>query len=184
MSFIPNTTPTPNWLYNGEMRKMTDTELRVVLLITRKTLGYVIDANTKRRKEKDWISQSKFMEFTGKSNRAIATAIQSCVENNWIIAREGKGELCNTAKKRSGRKIYYQLGDVFTNKLTSEDSSQVKKTSELIYKTSELNDTKPVNLVHSTKEILTKENKQKEKNIFFNDKSILEESERIRRLVQ
>ena len=50
MSFIPNTTPTPNWLYNGEMKKMTDTELRVVLIITRATLGW-FDPIKKRRKE-------------------------------------------------------------------------------------------------------------------------------------
>ena len=45
---IPNTTPTPNELYNGEMPKMTDTELRVVLVVTRATLGWEIDPETGR----------------------------------------------------------------------------------------------------------------------------------------
>ena len=77
---IPNTTPTPNELYNGEMRKMSDTELRVVLIVTRGTLGWEVDHRTGMRKQEDWISQKLLMEKSGKSNRAISTAVKSCVE--------------------------------------------------------------------------------------------------------
>ena len=122
MSFIPNTTPTPNWLYNGEMKKMNESELKVVLLVTRKTLGW-FDPVTSERKTQDYISQSQFMEFTGQSNRAIATAIQVCVEHGWIIAKDRNGSPCETSEKRRRRKVWYQLGTVFTHKISSEESS-------------------------------------------------------------
>ena len=156
MSFIPNTTPTPNWLYNGEMKKMNETELKVVLLITRKTLGW-FDPMTEERKIQDYISQSQFMEFTGQSNRAIATAIQVCVECGWIIAKDKKGNLCNTSKKRQRRKVWYQLGSVFTNKISSEESSQEQNLVNKVHQSSEQNDTNLVKKVHNTKETLTKE---------------------------
>ena len=184
MSFVPNTTPTPNWLYNGEMRKMTDTELRVVLLITRKTLGYVVDSTTKRRKEQDWISQKQFMEFTGRSHTAIASAIQNSINKGWVIARDKKGNLCDSPEKRQRRRIYYQLGNIFTNKLSRQNSGLDEISRQHSEKSRQHNDTNLGKIVDNTKEILTKENKQKRKNNFFTDKSILEESERIRRLVQ
>lgn len=160
MSFIPNTTPTPNWLYNGEMKKMNETELKVVLLVTRKTLGW-FDPMTQDRKTQDYISQSQFIEFTGQSNRAIATAIQKCVNNGWIIAKDREGKLCNTPESRARRKVWYQLGNIFTSKISGEESSQDdKKGKNLVNKTTksgEQNSTNLVKNVHSTKETITKE---------------------------
>lgn len=151
MSFVPNTTPTPNWLYNGEMKKMNETELKVVLLITRKTLGW-FDPMTKDRKMQDYISQSQFIEFTGqKSNTSIANAIQRCVEHGWIVAKDRDGNICDSPEKRARRKIWYQLGTVFTNKISGtenapdENESGTENASHLVQK------------VDSTKETTTKE---------------------------
>jgi len=80
---VPNTTPTPNELYNGEMKKMNDTELRVVLMVTRKTLGWIIDKNTGMRKTEDWISKKQLMETTGRFNKSIGLAIQKCINKGW-----------------------------------------------------------------------------------------------------
>ena len=157
---IPNTTPTPNELFNGEMRKMSDTELRIVLIVTRCTLGWELNHETGMRKPEDWISQKQLMEKSGKSNRAISTSIKSCVEHRWIEARSKSGEILSTPEERSGKRVYYRLGRIFLSRLTSEDSSQVKPV-KLTTETSEVNDIKPVNLLHSTKETITKENIQK-----------------------
>jgi hypothetical protein len=128
---IPNTTPTPNELYNGEMNKMSDTELRVVLVVTRATLGWELDPITKTRKKEDWISSSQIKEKTGRSGRAISTAIESSIKNGWIEARDSKGELLDTPQKRAGKKIYFRLGKIFLLKIeTSENSSQGNQTSE------------------------------------------------------
>lgn len=159
MSFIPNTTPTPNWLYNGEMKKMNETELKVVLLVTRKTLGW-FDPMTSERKIQDYISQSQFMKFTGQSNRPISKAIQSGVEHGWIIARNGQGELCDTPEKRARRKVWYQLGTVFTKKISGDLSTPDEELEEnLVTKKTSSGDYLDTNLVtkgHSTKETKTK----------------------------
>lgn len=166
MSFIPNTTPTPNWLYNGEMKKMNETELKVVLLVTRKTLGW-FDPMTNERKTQDYISQSQFMDFTGQSNRAVATAINICVKTGWIIAKDKMGNLCDTPEKRARRKIWYQLGTIFLNKISGEESSQDNQVDKYLVKkvhqSGELNDINLVKKVHSTKETITKETFTKEK---------------------
>ena len=132
---------------------MNETELKVVLLVTRKTLGW-FDPTTHERKNQDYISQSQFIDFTGQSNRAIATAIQVCVKHGWIVARDKKGSLCDTSEKRRRRKVWYQLGNVFTSKISSEESSL---DGEKDKKSSEQNDINLVKKVHNTKETITKE---------------------------
>jgi len=128
---IPNTTPTPNELYNSEMKKMTDTELRVVLIVTRATLGWEIDKETKMRKKEDWISHYQLIEKSGRSGRAISTAIDRCIKQGWIEARDKEGNILNTKEKRIGKRIFYRLGNIFLNKIkTSEESSEVLQTSE------------------------------------------------------
>lgn len=151
MSFTPNTTQTPNWLYDSEMRKMNETELKVVLLTTRKTLGW-FNPTTNERKTQDYIAQKQFMEFTGKSHTAIAHAIQSCVECKWIIAKDKEGNLCDTPEKRRRRKVWYQLGNIFIDKSSKQHSSLDKKSSK------QHSCTHLSNNVDNTKETNTKEN--------------------------
>jgi len=125
---IPNTTPTPNELYNGEMKKMTDTELRVVLLVTRATLGWEEDKETKMRKKEDWISYFQLKQRSGRGYTALAKAIDGCIKKGWIEARDSEGNLLNTKAKRIGRKIFYRLGRIFLDKIeSSSESEEVKK---------------------------------------------------------
>lgn len=162
MSFIPNTTPTPNWLYNGEMKKMSDVELRVVLVITRATLGWEENHETGMRKVEDWISKSQIIEKTGRSSRSITYAIANCIKNGWIEARNKSGELLETPEKRSGNKIYYRLGSIFIDKLkTSAKSAQVDEPVQIATQTRAKSAPQPVQNLHTTKETLTKENIQK-----------------------
>lgn len=119
---IPNTTPTPNELYNGEMKKMSDTELRVVLIVTRATLGWEIDKKTGMRKQEDWINKTQMIKKTGRSGRHISKAIDSCIKNNWIETRNKDGDILDTKNKRQrlgyGGKMYYRLGKKFLDKIT------------------------------------------------------------------
>jgi len=156
MAFQPNTTPTPNWLYNGEMRKMNETELKVVLLVTRKTLGW-FNPTTCERKQQDYISQSQFMEFTGQSHTAIAQAIQKSVEKGWIIARDSEGNLCDTSEKRRRRKVWYQLGNIFIDKISKQQSGQDENLSNNLAKSKQHNASNLSNNLDNTKETITKE---------------------------
>ena len=125
---IPNTTPTPNELYNGEMAKMTDTELRIVLITTRATLGWEKDKETKMRKQEDWISHYQLIKKSGRSSRSITKAIDNCVKMGWIEIRDKNGELLNTKNKRIGNKMYFRLGRLFLDKLeTPAESKEVEE---------------------------------------------------------
>lgn len=52
---IPNTTQVPNVILDEWMPKLKDIELRVLLVVVRQTLGWLENAETGTRKEKDWI---------------------------------------------------------------------------------------------------------------------------------
>lgn len=162
MSFIPNTTPTPNWLYNGEMKKMSDTELRVVLLVTRSTLGWIQDKVTGMRKQEDWISHTQLIERSGKSSSAISRAVNSCVNHGWIETRDKNGNILKTPNERRRRRVFYRLGNIFTDKLKSTNISKVDENlPKLGMKSTYTNAGNLPNSVRNTKETLTKENKQK-----------------------
>lgn len=155
---IPNTTPTPNELFNGEMRKMSDPELRIVMIVTRATFGWVEDKETGMRKEEDWISHSQMVEKSGKSGRAVNYAIQSCIEHKWIEARDAEGNLLDTAEKRMkhGRKIFFRLGEAFLKRgITLVSGARVPP--HIVHQTPANKDTKPPHVVRATKETLTKE---------------------------
>ncbi len=154
---IPNTTPTPNELFNGEMRKMTDSELRVVMIVTRATFGWVIDREKGIRKEEDWISHTQMIEKSGKSSRAISYAIKGCIENNWIEARTKEGKLLDTADKRKkhGKRIFYRLGKRFLGRTIAISAKVNHRKRRQI--TIANKDRKPSQLLRTTKETLTKE---------------------------
>ena len=156
MSFIPNTTPTPNWLYNGEMAKMKDVELRVVLVVTRATLGWEADTVTGMRKQEDWLTRGQIAQKTGRGNRSISRAIQACVERGWIEARAKDGGLLDTPEKREqhgGQKIYYRLGNIFMDKL-----EPLPKVQGTLAKSARI----PLPKVPPTKETDTKETPKRE----------------------
>jgi hypothetical protein len=117
---IPNTTPTPNELYNGEMAKMGDTELRLVLVVTRATLGWELDSETGMRKQEDWLSHTQLKKKTGRSSASIAKAIDVCIKKGWIEARDKDSNILDTKHKRIGEKIFYRLGRTFLDKIKPE----------------------------------------------------------------
>ena len=111
----------PNNLLDKEMIKMKDTELRIVLAVARKTIGWVKDSKTKARKIEDWISASQFSKLTSRTSWPVSNAIDGCIKNGWIEARNIKGEPLDTREKRRrigrGGKIFYRLGMVFLEEL-------------------------------------------------------------------
>lgn len=128
MANIPNTTQTPNIIFNGLMREMTDTELRVVLIVTRATLGWILDKEKGMRKTEDWISHSQLKQKTGRESGAISKAIDSCIQKQWIEARDKDGTILDTKIKRRGKNIFYRLGPAILLK-TSSESEEVYVTS-------------------------------------------------------
>lgn len=129
MANIPNSTQTPNVIFNGLMKEMTDTDLRVVLCVVRATFGWIADPETGMRKEEDWISHWQLSKKTGRSGRALSTAIDRCIRKEWIEARDEDGAILDTKAKRRGQKIYYRIGKAIVL-TTSENTSEVLVSSE------------------------------------------------------
>jgi hypothetical protein len=106
---IPNTTQVPNVILDAWLPRLKDVELRVLLIITRQTLGWVEDYETGRRKEKDWISRGQLMYKTGRGHTAITIAVEKLVQSGIVEAYDGSGNLLASPKARSGNKIFYRL---------------------------------------------------------------------------
>lgn len=99
----------PHIIIREWMPHLKDVELRVLLVITDQTLGWVEDVTTGRRKEKDWISRGQLMRKTGRGHSSVSVAVEKLVANAIIEAFDGDGNLLKSPKERSGNKIFYRL---------------------------------------------------------------------------
>jgi hypothetical protein len=165
---IPNTTPTPNIIFNGLMRKMNDTEFRIVMLVVRATLGWIADKESGMRKVEDWISSSQLREKTGRQSGAISKAIDHCIQEGWIEARNKNGEILDTKEKRKGKNLYFRLGKSILFDTSSESEDVVVKDKKdypplrFSSPTSSENEVQPLRKANTTKETTTKEIIQKD----------------------
>ncbi len=129
-SIIPNTTQIPHLIIRKWMPLLSDVELRILLVVADQTLGWIEDLETKRRKEKDWISQSQLMKKINRSDRAIQNSLKRLVDELRIIqAHDESGELLDSPQKRMkcGGKIFYRLSLKHPEQTTLEESSGVEK---------------------------------------------------------
>ena len=98
---LPNTTPVPNDIINGWMHRLKGSELKVLLTVVRKTLGWVVDTKTGMRKKEDWLSYSQLKKITGLGSEALSSAIDNlCQIHKLIQIRDKDGNTLNTRKKR------------------------------------------------------------------------------------
>ncbi len=79
----PNFTMVPNFILDDCMADMSDSELRVVMVVCRKTFGW--------QKEQDKISLSQLMKATGLSRQGVLNGISKAEADNFI-AREKSGQ--------------------------------------------------------------------------------------------
>jgi len=82
--FHPNTTQTPNFIFDELMsdKSIGELEFKIICAVTRKTYGW--------HKEEDAISISQLMIMTGGSRRGVIYAIKRLLDKGLII-RTGKG---------------------------------------------------------------------------------------------
>lgn len=115
---MPNTTQIPHIIIREWMPVLKDIELRILLVVADQTLGWIEDVETKRRKEKDWIShyqlRTKIKRKDGRiaGDRSVSQAVANMVDNLKIIeALNEKGKVLNSPRLRmkNGGRIYYRL---------------------------------------------------------------------------
>lgn len=145
MMYYNNTTQTPNSLFDTYLKTLSKSELKVLLIIIRKTVG-IIDINNKsKRLVRAWISQRLFRICTSLSGRAISTAIDSLIQKNLIIVTNESGQILKNKNTRRGvSRLYYSSNSLL------EGSQEKNKVSEITFN-------KPVNKVHTIKHTIIKQ---------------------------
>lgn len=103
-----NSTPVPNEVFDYYLRILSPSELKVLLVIIRQTLGWLENIKYKRRKTTDWISHSQLAIKTGYSRKAIGIAITALTSKNLIIVTDYSHTKLQTAHERQGKtRLYY-----------------------------------------------------------------------------
>ena len=105
------TTPMPNGLLDVAMPRLRDTELRVLLVVVRQTLGWQASPETTRRKERDWLTQSQLIRRTGRASGAVARAVDALVRASLIEVSDRAGVPLTTPgeRRRHLGRLYYRL---------------------------------------------------------------------------
>ena len=106
------TTPVANDIFDRVMPTLRDTELRVLLIVVRQTAGWQAGPGLSQRKDRDWLTQSQFMQRTGRASEAISHAVDALVQAGLISVTDRRGVLKQTADERRRHlgHLYYQLG--------------------------------------------------------------------------
>lgn len=108
-------TPVPNIFFDSLISHFSESELKVFLVIIRKTLGWY-DKKTGNRKDRDWIALSQFQDYTGLSNVSVWKAIDSLSKRQYIRVSDSSGKFLLDADSRKGRKkLYYALSPTLLN---------------------------------------------------------------------
>lgn len=105
---LKNTTPVPNGIFE-QMKMLSGTELKALLLITRNTLGWK-DQTTGKRKQRDWIAHRQFVEKAGISDRSVTSAVQGLIDKELIEATDRANNAMNHPKDRQKcPQVFYGL---------------------------------------------------------------------------
>lgn len=123
------TTPVPNDMLDRVMPTLRDTELRVLLVVVRQTLGWQDGPNSSRRKERDWLTQSQLMRRTGRASEAVSAAVDGLVRARLIEVQDRwRRPLVTPAERRRCLgKLYYRLGpELGENSLRLPESEHAK----------------------------------------------------------
>lgn len=133
---LPNTTPVPNEIINGWVKKLKGSELKVLIIVVRKTLGWILDPETGMRKEEDWITSAQLKEETGLAGERLSMAINDLSGKHKLIQiRDKDGNLLDTAEKRrlagrQGLKLYYRLNLVTLKETSTYFGKRTRPSSE------------------------------------------------------
>ncbi len=103
------TTALPNALFDALLPSLGDTELRVLLVVARSTLGWKEGAG---RKERDWLSHAQLCKRTGRSNTPVSGAIDSLTRRGLLQVENETGEgLPTPSLRRAARsRLFFRLG--------------------------------------------------------------------------
>ncbi len=97
------TTPVPNALFDEALSHLKPVELKVLLLIIRKTWGFYDPNTTTKRKQLERIALSYLALKIGSSRRAISDAINRLCISGYIDVFDDSGNKLHTPHSRQGK---------------------------------------------------------------------------------
>lgn len=104
---MKQSTPVPNMVFDIHLPTLSDSELKVYLIIIRQTLGWKYK---NKRKERDRITHSQFVKKTGLSRRVISKTIQTLINRHLILVTDYQFNKLLSPQSRKGKSyLYYQL---------------------------------------------------------------------------
>ena len=133
--------PLPCAVVDEILPRLKDTELRILLVVLRQTLGQ--RDRQGRVKTRDWLTHQQLCRRTGRASEAVSAAVDSLIRSGLItITNEKRDELISPSERRRVRtRLFFQGGPVIRNlmptstakaKITTEDkisfSSPFRKT--------------------------------------------------------
>lgn len=108
------TTQVPNILFDRYLPTLTESELKILLVVIRQTYGWV-DKKTRKRKTRDRISHGQFMQKTGLSRRVISKTLKSLVHKELVSVTDQYGNVLNESGDRKGMaRMFYSFQPVPT----------------------------------------------------------------------
>lgn len=111
MTYI-QTTYFPNILVDTHLPYLTESEIKIILVIIRQTNGW-IDKRTGLRKTRDRISHGQFMRKTGLCRRVISKTLKSLVQKDLVSITDQYGNLLREPCKRKGvTRMFYSFQSV------------------------------------------------------------------------
>ena len=103
------TTQVPNIVFDTHLPSLTESELKLLLIIIRQTFGW-FDKATGQRKTRDRISHGQFIKKMGLSRRVITKALKSLVEKNLVTVTRESGKMVHRAEERKGvARLFYSF---------------------------------------------------------------------------
>lgn len=92
-------TPLPNVLIDQAMPELSDTEWRLLCVITRQTLGYA-SPDGRGRRRRDWLTHRQLKSRTGRASAAVSRAVDGLVRKGLIEVQGMDGEPLVTPAER------------------------------------------------------------------------------------
>lgn len=121
LPYPARSTPVPNVLVDTWMPRLSDTELRVLLVVTRQTFGFQAGGKTSgfqekgkgasARRARDWITHSQLKLKTGRASAAVSHAVDGLMKKGLLCVCTADGRSLQTPqeRRRYPGKLYFSL---------------------------------------------------------------------------
>lgn len=112
LPYPARSTPVPNALLDTWMPRLSDTELRVLLVVTRQTFGFQEKGKgASTRRARDWITHSQLKLKTGRASAAVSHAVDGLTKKGLLCVCTAEGRLLQTPqeRRRYPSKLFFSL---------------------------------------------------------------------------